>query len=114
MRDAHDDDANTTTPHARPIGLQAFESLAIRRRLTPMIRESIRALLAERGQLWNVRGEQGGNLCTEEAFDTILGQFLERVPEAAAVLADNRAIERARARQQASIDAVRRAGAGAP
>ena len=69
---------------ATPSGLQALSLLAGRRRLTPSIIESVRTILAERGQLWAVKGDQAqrgrfGQLCLEADFDQALGPLLEPV-----------------------------------
>ena len=100
-----------TTPDVDqpPIGLSAFSSLAIRRRLTPIVQESVYALLVERRAVWSVRGQRGGTnigtaLCTEQAFDTALAAFLERVPGVAGALADQHAVHDVNARGQARVD----------
>lgn len=101
--------AKTPDKNAPPIGLQAFSLLAIKRRLSPVVKESVWALLADRGELWSTRGMRERDvpertLCTEQAFDSALGQFLERVPGAAGALADHRAVHDENSRGQAAVD----------
>jgi hypothetical protein len=97
------------TPDKPPSGLMAFSHLSLRRRLTPIVRESVFAALAEAGELWNLRGERtrfglDHSLTTEAAFDEALSAFLERVPGVAGALDDQHAVHDANARGQARVD----------
>lgn len=101
--------AKTSDQNAPPTGLHAFSLLAIKRRLSPIVKESVWTLLADVGELWSPRGIRERDvperaLCTEQAFDQALGQFLERVPGAEGALADHRAVQDENSRGQAAVD----------